>query len=248
MNGEPLDLGRRRDLRELLRTTFGIYRSSLATVLAITATIVVVVDLIEGIGLNQIVGHYQAKPTLSVFRIQLLVLLFVLTPLVNASVALMLLDLSKGNTPRALPTIQRGLDVFAPALIAVILYAAAVVSGALLLVLPGIYFLVTWYFATQAVAIEGRRAFGALARSGELVGRQWFRVLAILVVVTIIGSALPMLLLRAAIEPAAKALDAQAVVLVGNMIAQVFSLSFVSLVGGLLFFDLRAARAERPHA
>ena len=240
MGDTPIDLDERRDLRGLLRATFRLYRAHLGTVLAGTGAIVVVIDLIMGAGLNQIGSRYQSHPKGSVSTIEVLVSLFVLTPLINATHAQLVLDVAEGRGASARRAVQRALDVFAPALVAVLLYAAAVFVG-LALILPGIYLAVLWYFATQSVAVEGRRALGALRRSGELVTGQWLRVLGYITVITAIGLA-PGLLLGSLIDDAARAVDAQMVSLVGTMLVQIFSLSFVALAAALLFFDLRAGR------
>jgi hypothetical protein len=242
VNGDRLDLSRRRSLGALLSSTFEVYRANPLTVLASTGAIVLVVEVIVAIGLGQITGHYQVKPKQSATVVQLLASLFVLTPLINAMMALMLLELSEGRQPAPLQAIQRGLDVFAPTLVAVVLWAAAVVAGSLL-ILPAIYFLITWYFATQAVAIEGRRGFGALMRSGELVSGSWFRVLGTLIAITVVGGVVPVLVLGLAVDAIARAANAELIVVVGNILVETASLSFVALAAALLFFDLRAAKS-----
>jgi hypothetical protein len=239
-----LDLGRRRDLSALLRTALALYRAHLGAVLIVAAAIVIPVDLIMGVGLNQITSRYQARPGSSVGAIEILASLFVLSPLVNATHAQLLLDLAEGRAPDPRRLIQRGLDVFAPALLAVALFWAAVFAGALL-IFPGVYVYVLWYLAPQAVVIEGRRGFRALQRSGELVSGHWFRVLGVVVVINLAG-ALPAVGLGAAVDAVARAADAQVITLVGAIIAQVLLLSFLALAAGLLFFDLRAGQAAGP--
>jgi hypothetical protein len=241
LNGVDLDRGR--DLGDLLRTTAALYRQNLGTVLAIAGAIVVTVDLIVGIGLNEIGSRYRSSLGPGAGTVQVLVSLLVITPLINATAAQLVLELSRDRRPRAREVLQRGLDVFAPALIAVVLYAVAVAAGMFVLVLPGIYLLVLWYFATQSVTIDGRRGFAALQRSGELVGGAWFRVAGILLVVTAVGNVVPALAIGAAVDAAAKAADAQVVALAGTMLIQLFSLPFVALAAALLYFDLRARKA-----
>lgn len=239
-----LDLDRVRDLPDLLRTTAQLYRQNLGTVVAVSAAVVVTVDLIMGIGLNEITSGYRTNPGRGVNAIEVLVSLLVITPLMNVTAAYLVLDVSQGRRPRPLPVLQRGLDVFAPALLAIVIYAVAVGAG-MLLIFPGIYLLVLWYFAAQSVAIDGRRGFGALQRSGELVSGSWFRVLGILFVITLIGNVIPALVLGIPVDAAARAADAQVVVLLGTMVIQLFTLSFVALAAALLYFDLRARRSGR---
>lgn len=234
-----LDLGRRRTLFELLRTTLDVYRVHAGTLLAVTGSIVFVLDVIVGLGLKQITTRYQAHPRQSVATIEVLVSLFVLTPLVNAAYARVLLDLADGRAPRARRAIQSALDVFAQVLLVVVMYAAAVFLGSFLL-FPGIYIAIVWYFAVQAVVIEGKRSTAALGRSAQLVSGNWFRVLGIVIVISLIGLA-PGVALSYAADAAARAADAQVVSLVGTMLVQIVSLSFISVAATLLFFDLRAA-------
>ncbi len=179
--------------------------------------------------------------------VDVLILFFVLMPLVNAMQALLLGELGAGRRPRLREIVVRALELFAPALLAAVMYAAAMAIGFTLIV-PGIYILVIWLFATQSVVIDGRRGFGALARSYELVLGNWFRVFATIAVVWVLGSVVPMLVAGLAVDAAGKALNAQIVVFVGDTLIEVVTLSFVALATGLLFFDLRAARAAAPLA
>src|SRR5947199_3506352 len=150
--------------------------------LAVTGAIVVTVNVIVGLGLNEFGSHYRSDLGSGARSIQWLVSLLVLGPLINATAAQLVHEVAEGREPRPMEVLQRGLDVFAPALVAAILYWVAVVAGLFVLVLPGIYVGVLWYFATQSVTIERRRGFGALQRSGELVSGQWFRVAGVLLV------------------------------------------------------------------
>ena len=241
---DSLDLDRGRGLAELLRTTASLYRANLGTVLLVTGAIVVTVDLIMGVGLNEITSRYRAKPASGTSVIQFLVSLLVLTPLVNATAAQLVLDAAHARRLDARAILQRGLDVFAPALLAVVLFAVAVAAG-MLLIFPGIYLFVLWYFATQSVAIEGRRGFAALQRSGELVSGGWFRVAGILAVILVVGNLVPAVVVGIAVDAVAKAADAQVIELAGTILVELFSLSFVAIALALLFFDLRARRALR---
>lgn len=233
-----------RGLVGLLRDTATLYRSQLPVVLSVSAAIVISVDLIVGLGLHQIVGRYQARASQSAELIGLAVSALVLTPLITGAMAQLLVDVYADRRPRAPQVLQRALDLFAPMLLVVALYAVAVAAGLSVLVLPGVYVFVLWYFATQCAAIEGRRAFGALQRSAELVSGRWLRTLASVLVINVAG-AVPTVLLGLAVNAIARAVDLRAVSLAGTMVVQILSLSFVALGGGLLFFDLRAGRPVR---
>lgn len=228
----------------LMRATLTLYRSQLAVVLSVSAAIIITVDLIVGLGLHQIAGRYQARTSQGAHLVRLAVSVLVLTPLVTGAMAQLLVEVHADRRPRTPQVLQRALDLFAPMLVVVALYAAAVAAGLSLLVLPGVYLFVLWYFASLCAAIEGRRAFGALQRSAELVSGRWLRTLGSVLVINIVG-AVPPLALALAIDAAARAVDLRAVALVGTMVVQILSLSFVALAGGLLFFDVRAGRPVR---
>lgn len=242
-----VDLDQGRGLRALLGTAAGIYRSNLATMLAVTGAIVVTVNVIVGLGLNEFGSHYRSDLGSGARSIQWLVSLLVLGPLINATAAQLVHEVAEGREPRPVEVLQRGLDVFAPALVAAILYWVAVVAGLFVLVVPGIYVGVLWYFATQSVTIERRRGFGALQRSGELVSGQWFRVAGVLLVVNLI-TLVPAWGLGVAVDAGARAADAQVISLAGGTLIELFTLSFVAVAAAVLFFDLRARRTAAARA
>jgi hypothetical protein len=78
-----------------------------------------------------------------------------------------------------------------PALLgAVILYVIGVAAGTALFFVPGIWVLVLWYFAAQAVVVDGQLGLAALRRSGEVVKGHWWRVFAITAFIAVVGAAL----------------------------------------------------------
>ncbi len=125
---------------------------------------------------------------------------------------------------------------------AVLLGAAGVIGGFFLFVVPGIWLLVRWYFAPQAVVLDGRRGMGALQRSAELVTGMWWRVCGIALLAGIsvgIGGRL----FELPFEIWAKAADSQAIALVGEIVASVVTAPFQALMLTLLYFDLLARRS-----
>ena len=77
-----------------------------------------------------------------------------------------------GEAPRARDALQSGLDAFAPIFLVVVLAGVGITIGLVLLVVPGVYLAVSWYFVPQAVMIDGARRTRALKRSSELVRGQ----------------------------------------------------------------------------
>lgn len=241
MSQPALDLDVPRDLRSLFATAARVYVGNLGPVLAATGIVVLFVNVITALGLHQLTGHYIRNESETSLFIQVLVELFVALPLVNAAMAFTLLDASAGVAPRVRSVLQRALDAFAPALVPVVLYAVAIALAASTgLLLPlAIYWLASWYFAVQSVAVDGKRMFGALTHSAQLVSGNWWRTFAVVLLAPLLGGVTVSSALGYLIDLAAKALDEQFVVVAGEVVLQTFTFSFVALVSGLLFFDLR---------
>ena len=93
-----------------------------------------------------------------------------------------------------------------------------------------IYFNVTWAFIVQAIVLEGCGARKSLSRSSFLVKGAWWRVLGILIVLSLIGSIL------------ASVAGGIAGSIIGNFAGGLVGIIFmpISLIGAtLLYFDLR---------
>jgi hypothetical protein len=71
-----------------------------------------------------------------------------------------------------------------------LLFSAIVLVGFLLLVVPGILFLVWFSLAGVVVKLEGRSAIDALRRSRELVRGSFWRVLAVVIPAELVSSAI----------------------------------------------------------
>lgn len=163
--------------------------------------------------------------------------LLVIPALVTAMHVAAVVDLGEGRRP----SMRRSLGVAAraglPATLVVAMYSVGVLVGVLLLVAPGVFLSVHWYFGAQAAVAEGRRGRGALRRSGELVGWRWGPVFGSLIVLGFLTAVLAGavgLVLDAALG------DADAAQLAELIAAHAVAVSFTSLVATLLFFDLRA--------
>lgn len=237
----PPDLTRRRDVGELIGAAWEIYRGNLAVVLTIAAAVVLTVDLILGIGLNQIGSRYQSNPGTPVSTIQVVAEAFVVTPLLNTAYTALLLDMSGGRAADTRRALTRAFEVFGPALWTVLLFALGVAAGLFLLVLPGLYLSIRWYFGTQSVVADGLSGVAALERSGELVRGNWWRVIVTILVINAVV-VIPGLLVGLGADRAAKAADAQGVSFAISTAYQLLTVPFVAIAATLLFFDLRAAR------
>jgi len=209
---------------------------------AIAGGVAAVVNLILGYGLGELTSRYTGQTSQSVGLITLAAAAAVTTPLITAMLAQAVLDIRAGEAPSAGRAVQRGLDLFAPILLTILLYIGAVVAGFLLIV-PGIYLGVSWYFVAQAVVVDDRRGVAALARSGELVRGNWWRALAAGLLFNLLVG-IPSQLGNLAFDAAARAVNAEGVVVLGEIVFQAFSLPFVA-IGATLFY-LRLRDEHRP--
>lgn len=85
----------------------------------------------------------------------------------------------KGETEKAPSTVSNaiGYKLFLPYLLVSILVFCAVIGGATLLVLPGIWLAVRLMFAPYVVIEEGKTGMDALTRSADLVDGRWWSLL-----------------------------------------------------------------------
>ena len=235
----PLDLRRPRDVGGLISEGIGLYLRELGTFIAIAAAVVIPVHLIvSGIGLGQLTSDYDSTPSAGEQLVPIAADVLVVAPLMSAMCIYAMLDVADGRKPSAARAIQRGLDVFAPLLLVMVLYAAGVTLGLLALIVPGVYLLVRWSFVIQATVIEGKRGPESFRRSSEIVAGSWWRVFGITLAANflIIGlSTVFTLPFLAAAESADKAVFE----LIGRTLGGVLFGAPAALIATLLYFDVR---------
>jgi hypothetical protein len=243
-----VDLRRPRDVGELLTDGFGTYFRNFGTFVGIAAAVVAPVQLIvSGIGLRQLWVDFDPTPSVAQVLLPAGVNVLMVTPLVTAMTIYVLLDLGDGRAPSAGNAIQRGLDVFTPLLLAVVMAGVGIAAGFLALIVPGVFLAIRWYFVPQAVVVEGRRGSEALSRSWELVRGSSWRVFGIVVMVSLaIGAATAAIQLP--LVEVARAADSALPDLIGLILAQTLAVPAGAVVAALLYFDLRSQRegAQAP--
>lgn len=246
MATSPLDLDRPRSLGELLRTAVALYRRHFLLFATIALGVVAPIELaVAGIGLGQLTGPYDPEPPLAGQALLGAVETLLITPLVTAMHIHAVLALSHRERVSIAETARLGLASFAPVLLVVLAYTGVVTLGLLALVVPGIYLAVRCYFVPQAVVADDLRFGDAFRRSWALTGGQWWRVFGITLVVFLI--LVPISALGLGFEAGAAAAGLSIISLVGNILIASLTVSFAALTGTLLYFDLRARRAE-PHS
>ena len=244
--GPGLDLGRPRDVGALFRDSLLLYTRHFGLFLLIAVAVIAPVQLVvSGIGLEELTSAYREDASLARTGIPTAVSFLVATPLITAAIIFALGSLAKGERPGAGRSLQAALDVFAPLFGAVVLAAAGIALGLIAFVLPGIYVAVRWYFVTQTVAIEGVRGAKALSRSWDTVQDAFRRTAAILLLANL-ATAVPGILILTPLTALAGAADREAVLLVGEIVAESLTTPFIALVSTLLYYDLKVRKASVP--
>jgi len=241
MSTQPLQ-----PLGELLSRTLVFYRGHLRLVMLVTLPVVAFVDVVLGIGLGEFTASVHKKFPAADGYIELAAYCFILVPLVSSMLArAVVIEEREGSAPTAKRAVEEGLDVFAPVLIAVIMYAAGVALGLfLLLVIPGIYFLVSWYFVVQAVVIDRCRGFGAVTMSSSLVRGHWWHTAGVVICLELLTGIAAQGVI-AIFEALATAANSDALIVIGSVLIDTVALPFVAVGATLYYLELRE-RAALP--
>ena len=228
-----------RDVRALLRDSFNVYLRHFGTFLALGALVVVPSQVIVGgIGLEQLTADYDdTSPSWAETSIAAAVAYLVVAPLITAICVHALRSVAGGGSPGAREAIVKGFEAFAPIFFAVLLAAAGIALG-LLLIVPGVYLFVRWYFVPQAVVLEGARNAAALRASTRLVTGAWWRTFGLVLVVNLIV-ALAIFVLGAPFTVLADTTDRALWALAGNIVATSVTQPFIALFSTFLYYDLR---------
>ena len=228
-----------RDVRALLRDSFTVYLRHFGTFLALGALVVVPSQVIVGgIGLEQLTADYDdTSPSWAETSIAAAVAYLVVAPLITAICIHALRSVAGGGSPGRREAIVKGFEAFSPIFFAVLLAAAGIALG-LLLIVPGIYLFVRWYFVPQAVVLEGARNAAALRASSRLVAGAWWRTFGLVVIVNVIV-ALAILVLGAPFTVLADSSDRALWALAGQIVATSVTQPFIALFSTFLYYDLR---------
>jgi hypothetical protein len=236
-------LERQRDLGALLRDSLTVYLRHFGTFVALGALVVVPSELIVGgLGLEQFTTDYDATPSFAEAAIPAAVSYLVVAPLITAICVHALRSVAGGGSPGAREAIVNGFESFTPIFFAVLLAALGIALG-LLLIVPGVYLFVRWYFVPQAVVIEGAREAGALRASGRLVEGAWWRTFGMVLLVNVLVL-LVVVVLGAPFTAAADATDRALWSLAGQTVAASVTQPFAAIFSTLMYYDLRERRRQ----
>jgi hypothetical protein len=236
-----IELERPRDAGALLRESLVVYFRHFWTFLALGALVVVPSELIvSGIGLDQLRSGYDSTPAFAEIAIPAIVSYLVVAPLITAICVYALQSVAEGGSPGAREAIVRGFESFTPIFFAVLLAALGILLGAILIV-PGIYLFVRWYFVPQTVVLEGAHGAAALRASGRLVEGSWWRTFGLIVLVNVVV-VLFVAVFSTPFTAAADSADRALWALIGEIVASSLVQPFGALYSTLLYFDLRQRR------
>jgi hypothetical protein len=236
-----IELERSRDAGALLRDSLVVYVRHFWTFLALGALVVVPSELIVGgIGLEQLSSGYDSSPSFAEAAIPAAVSYLVVAPLITAICIYALRSVAAGGSPGAREAVVKGFESFSPIFFAVVLAALGTLLGAVLIV-PGIYLFVRWYFVPQAVVLETARGPAALRASGRVVEGSWWRTFALIVLVNVVALIVA-IVLGAPFTAAADSADRAVWALIGQIVASTVTQPFGALFSTLLWYDLRARK------
>ena len=228
-----------RDVGALLRDSFTVYLRHFGTFLTLGALVVVPSQVIVGgIGMEQLTADYESTPGWAETSIAAAVAYLVVAPLITAICVYALHSVAAGGSPGAREAIVKGFESFAPIFFAVLLAAAGIALGLFLLIVPGVYLFVRWYFVPQAVVLEGARNAAALRASTRLVTGAWWRTFGLVVLANVLVG-LTIVVLGAPFTALADTTDRALWALSGNILATSVTQPFIALFSTFLYYDLR---------
>ena len=242
---------RPRTLGEILSEAFRIYRENAAKLMVIVAVVVVPLSFI-----GALLGHFVGEPTLHrvkilgqpatieysrSFGVTILALLIaaaigvIIWAILQAAILRGAAQATIGDPVDVEASYRWGLSRFGSVLLVALLVGIVVGVGFILLIIPGIIFLVFLSVSEPALIVENRRGTEALKRSWNLVrGHFWHALVVILIAAILTGI----------VQGILTAIGGHNwfVRWIFSAIAQILTSPFSALVTVLLYLDLRARK------
>lgn len=247
-----LELDEHRTLGQLVELTLSLFGRHLAVFLSLTLAVVApFVLIVDGVWGRYLAEGGDVDPPAAAAVVSLALGVLVIPPLVTALHVVVVQALARGEEPTVGGALRSASARLLPAVAAVVVYSLAVTAGLLLLIVPGIWLAVRWYFCAQAAVVDGLGPTGALRRSAEVVQTRWWRTFGVLLAFGVVVGAL-----GALGGALAREIDDGALFTTAWILVQTLTLSLSAIFGTLLFFDLRARTAlpwqgappAEPHA
>jgi hypothetical protein len=237
----PLQLREARDVGALFRESLRVFLRHAWLFILLSAAVVIPVEIaVEGIGLEMLTSSYDESPPLVESAVPTVVGFLVMTPIITAICIHALHAISADAQPSPGQILVAGFEAFTPLFGAVVLAALGIAIGFLLIV-PGVYLAVRWYFVPQTVVIEAARGPAALTCSSQIVQGSWWRTFG-LVLLANLAIAIPGFLLLAPFTAIAASSDQAVWSLVGTILTTSVTTPFVAVYSTLLYYDLLARK------
>lgn len=239
-----------RSLGEILSAAFNIYKANATQLILVVAIVVVPLSLVGAV----FAGVVFAPERIGVTNGEVVIGLdyadrswgaFLLVGAIGALIAVLISALLQAATVRAAAqaTIGDRVDVDASyrygfkrlwsVILVSLLVGLIVAAGFILLVIPGIIFLVLLSVSIPVLIVEGRRGTEAMGRSWNLVKGHFWHVLGVILVAALIVGLVSGLI-------GSIGGDAWVARWIFTAIAQIVTAPFAALVSVLLYLDLRA--------
>ncbi len=223
----------------VLQQTLGLYQRFFWRFAAVTAIVVVALDLLTALAQSADTSEGGAV----LWALLTTVISLIGTFLVQGALTLAVDDVRDGRIDTSIGELYARARPFLGALIvAGVLAALGIGIGLVLLIAPGLYLLTRWAVIIPAIVLEGKSAGESFGRSNDLTAGHRWPVLWV-ALITILASAVIgnlLIVIFVAILP-----DFLGVWL-GSVIAHCVTTPFLALAWTVMFFELR--RAAEPAA
>lgn len=233
-----------RGIGEILSTAFEIYKANAAGLLMIVAIVVVPLSFIgafiEGVVFaperNVVTGLDERAAAAGIIVALLGALVAVIINAVLQAALMRGAALGSIGDPVDIDASYKwGFARFGSVLLISILVGLAVIGGFILLIIPGVIFLVMFSVSIPALVVENLRGTEAMSRSWNLVKGFFWHALGVIVVAGIIAAVVSGII-------GAIGGDNWFVGWIFQAIAQIITAPFSAIVSVLLYLDLRARR------
>jgi hypothetical protein len=236
-----------RGLGDILSTAFEVYKANAAKLIVIVAIVVVPLALlsalftdvifdptaeivnVNGVPTLENVGFFTALIAGAIGAVIAFVMGFVLQAAVTRAAAQAVI----GDPVDAEASYRYGFKRLGSVILVSLLVGLILLGGFILLIIPGIIFLVFLAVTIPALVVENKRGTDALGRSWNLVKGAFWHVLGTIVVAGIIVSVVSAII-------GAIGGDNFVVSWIFTSIAQIITVPFSALVSVVLYLDLRA--------
>jgi hypothetical protein len=236
-----------RGIGEILSTAFEIYKANAQNLLMIVAIVVVPLTFISAF-IGGVVFPPDTDPITGLddrafgaailVGLVALIITVIISAVLQAAIMRGAAQGSIGDPVDVDASYKWGFARFGSVLLISILVGLAVFGGLILLIIPGIIFLVMFSVAIPALVVENLRGTDAMSRSWNLVKGSFWHALGLIIVAGIITAVVSGIVggIGGAIS------DNWFVVWIFQAIAQIITAPFTAIVTVLLYLDLRARR------